>query len=175
MEDRQCCHLHLWNRKLSGPPWSSLHEETWCAHGAYSQAGTTSHLYTLAIVSAPFFCFLLFQWVIDSGATSDWNVGSSPDARGLACLRKHGIDSSHRARQVQLDVPCFLWYLIDVHLYECGLHTQMWLFVCLLPVWLAYSWVWQRDHVAATLFLSHSKHVKRYNKASVFACFFRRL
>ncbi|KAM4522035.1 low molecular weight phosphotyrosine protein phosphatase isoform 2-T2 [Odontesthes bonariensis] len=40
------------------------------------------------------------KWVIDSGATSDWNIGSSPDARGLACLRKHGIKTSHRARQV---------------------------------------------------------------------------
>ncbi|KAM9338816.1 low molecular weight phosphotyrosine protein phosphatase isoform 1-T1 [Symphorus nematophorus] len=40
------------------------------------------------------------EWVIDSGATSDWNVGSSPDARGLACLRRHGIETSHRARQV---------------------------------------------------------------------------
>ncbi|XP_075872920.1 low molecular weight phosphotyrosine protein phosphatase isoform X2 [Nelusetta ayraudi] len=45
----------------------------------------------------------LDQWVIDSGATSDWNVGSSPDARGLACLRKHGIETSHRARQVTSD------------------------------------------------------------------------
>ncbi|XP_072552835.1 low molecular weight phosphotyrosine protein phosphatase isoform X2 [Salminus brasiliensis] len=40
------------------------------------------------------------KWVIDSGATSDWNIGSSPDARGLACLRRHGIDTDHRARQV---------------------------------------------------------------------------
>ncbi|XP_069014344.1 low molecular weight phosphotyrosine protein phosphatase isoform X3 [Embiotoca jacksoni] len=40
------------------------------------------------------------KWVIDSGATSDWNIGSSPDARGLACLRNHGIETSHRARQV---------------------------------------------------------------------------
>ncbi|XP_005914593.1 low molecular weight phosphotyrosine protein phosphatase isoform X4 [Haplochromis burtoni] len=40
------------------------------------------------------------QWIIDSGATSDWNLGSLPDARGLACLRKHGIDTDHRARQV---------------------------------------------------------------------------
>ncbi|KAF7198726.1 low molecular weight phosphotyrosine protein phosphatase isoform X2 [Nothobranchius furzeri] len=40
------------------------------------------------------------KWVIDSGATSDWNTGSLPDARGLACLRKHGIETSHRARQV---------------------------------------------------------------------------
>ncbi|MBN3296065.1 PPAC phosphatase, partial [Amia calva] len=40
------------------------------------------------------------QWVIDSGAVSDWNVGCSPDARALACLRKHGIETSHKARQV---------------------------------------------------------------------------
>uniref|UniRef100_A0A1A8CSP6 Low molecular weight phosphotyrosine protein phosphatase n=1 Tax=Nothobranchius kadleci TaxID=1051664 RepID=A0A1A8CSP6_NOTKA len=40
------------------------------------------------------------KWIIDSGATSDWNTGSLPDARGLACLRKHGIETSHRARQV---------------------------------------------------------------------------
>ncbi|KAM8726091.1 low molecular weight phosphotyrosine protein phosphatase isoform X2 [Acanthopagrus latus] len=43
------------------------------------------------------------NWVIDSGATSDWNVGSLPDTRGLACLRKHGIETSHRARQVTKD------------------------------------------------------------------------
>ncbi|XP_042359339.1 low molecular weight phosphotyrosine protein phosphatase isoform X2 [Plectropomus leopardus] len=43
------------------------------------------------------------QWVIDSGATSDWNIGSLPDARGLACLRSHGIETSHRARQVTKD------------------------------------------------------------------------
>ncbi|XP_008311193.1 low molecular weight phosphotyrosine protein phosphatase isoform X2 [Cynoglossus semilaevis] len=42
-------------------------------------------------------------WVIDSGATSDWNTGSSPDARGLACLRKHNIETDHRARQVTKD------------------------------------------------------------------------
>ncbi|XP_051264868.1 low molecular weight phosphotyrosine protein phosphatase isoform X1 [Dicentrarchus labrax] len=40
------------------------------------------------------------KWVIDSGATSDWNIGSLPDARGLACLRIHGIETDHRARQV---------------------------------------------------------------------------
>uniref|UniRef100_A0A8B9HCZ4 Low molecular weight phosphotyrosine protein phosphatase n=1 Tax=Astyanax mexicanus TaxID=7994 RepID=A0A8B9HCZ4_ASTMX len=40
------------------------------------------------------------KWVIDSGATSDWNIGSLPDSRGLACLRRHGTDSDHRARQV---------------------------------------------------------------------------
>ncbi|KAM6954126.1 low molecular weight phosphotyrosine protein phosphatase isoform 2-T2 [Aplochiton taeniatus] len=43
------------------------------------------------------------KWLIDSGATSDWNTGSSPDTRGLACLRTHGIETSHRARQVTKD------------------------------------------------------------------------
>ncbi|XP_063758615.1 low molecular weight phosphotyrosine protein phosphatase isoform X2 [Eleginops maclovinus] len=43
------------------------------------------------------------KWVIDSAATSDWNTGSNPDARGLACLRKHGIETSHSARQVTKD------------------------------------------------------------------------
>ncbi|XP_033932504.1 low molecular weight phosphotyrosine protein phosphatase isoform X2 [Gymnodraco acuticeps] len=43
------------------------------------------------------------KWVIDSAATSDWNTGNSPDDRGLACLRKHGIESSHSARQVTKD------------------------------------------------------------------------
>ncbi|XP_017342315.1 low molecular weight phosphotyrosine protein phosphatase isoform X1 [Ictalurus punctatus] len=40
------------------------------------------------------------KWVIDSGATSDWNIGSTPDERSLTCLRKHGIHTDHRARQV---------------------------------------------------------------------------
>ncbi|XP_049612234.1 low molecular weight phosphotyrosine protein phosphatase isoform X3 [Syngnathus scovelli] len=43
------------------------------------------------------------KWLIDSGATSDWNAGCPPDARGLACLKAHAIDSAHRARQVTKD------------------------------------------------------------------------
>ncbi|XP_058470327.1 low molecular weight phosphotyrosine protein phosphatase isoform X2 [Solea solea] len=43
---------------------------------------------------------VVHEWVIDSGATSDWNTGSSPDARGLDCLRTHGVETNHRARQV---------------------------------------------------------------------------
>ncbi|KAM8846409.1 low molecular weight phosphotyrosine protein phosphatase isoform 1-T1 [Synchiropus picturatus] len=43
------------------------------------------------------------KWIIDSGATSDWNIGSLPDDRGLACLNNHGIETSHRARQVTKD------------------------------------------------------------------------
>ncbi|KAK2825560.1 hypothetical protein Q7C36_019487 [Tachysurus vachellii] len=40
------------------------------------------------------------KWVIDSGATSDWNIGSRPDDRCLLCLENHGIETDHRARQV---------------------------------------------------------------------------
>lgn len=54
----------------------------------------------LTLSSSCVFSVCVLQWVIDSGATSDWNIGSFPDARGLACLRRHGIDSDHRAQQV---------------------------------------------------------------------------
>ncbi|XP_061097827.1 low molecular weight phosphotyrosine protein phosphatase isoform X2 [Conger conger] len=40
------------------------------------------------------------NWLIDSGAVSDWNTGSSPDTRALACLRKQSIETDHRARKV---------------------------------------------------------------------------
>uniref|UniRef100_A0A8D0BU16 Low molecular weight phosphotyrosine protein phosphatase n=1 Tax=Salvator merianae TaxID=96440 RepID=A0A8D0BU16_SALMN len=43
------------------------------------------------------------KWMIDSGAVSDWNVGSLPDVRALSCLRNHGIETSHKARQVTKD------------------------------------------------------------------------
>ncbi|XP_069462159.1 low molecular weight phosphotyrosine protein phosphatase isoform X4 [Ambystoma mexicanum] len=43
------------------------------------------------------------QWMIDSGAVSDWNVGSSPDARALSCLRRHGLETTHKAQQVTKD------------------------------------------------------------------------
>ncbi|XP_042302462.1 low molecular weight phosphotyrosine protein phosphatase isoform X6 [Sceloporus undulatus] len=43
------------------------------------------------------------QWMIDSGAVSDWNVGRSPDARALSCLRNHDIMTAHKARQVTKD------------------------------------------------------------------------
>ncbi|XP_061560952.1 low molecular weight phosphotyrosine protein phosphatase isoform X1 [Phycodurus eques] len=43
------------------------------------------------------------KWLIDSGATSDWNIGCAPDARGLACLKDRGIETAHRARQVTND------------------------------------------------------------------------
>uniref|UniRef100_A0A2I3GMP9 Low molecular weight phosphotyrosine protein phosphatase n=1 Tax=Nomascus leucogenys TaxID=61853 RepID=A0A2I3GMP9_NOMLE len=40
------------------------------------------------------------NWVIDSGAVSDWNVGRSPDPRAVSCLRNHGIHTAHKARQI---------------------------------------------------------------------------
>ncbi|XP_008582590.1 PREDICTED: low molecular weight phosphotyrosine protein phosphatase isoform X1 [Galeopterus variegatus] len=41
-----------------------------------------------------------YEWVIDSGAVSGWNVGHSPDPRAMSCLRNHGINTAHKARQV---------------------------------------------------------------------------
>ncbi|KAM9273780.1 low molecular weight phosphotyrosine protein phosphatase isoform 1-T1 [Cariama cristata] len=43
------------------------------------------------------------KWMTDSAAVSDWNVGRSPDARALKCLRNHGIETAHKARQVTKD------------------------------------------------------------------------
>ncbi|XP_043929536.1 low molecular weight phosphotyrosine protein phosphatase isoform X2 [Protopterus annectens] len=43
------------------------------------------------------------QWVIDSAAVSDWNVGRFADARAQSCLRKHDIETAHKARQVTND------------------------------------------------------------------------
>ncbi|XP_036604232.1 low molecular weight phosphotyrosine protein phosphatase isoform X1 [Trichosurus vulpecula] len=40
------------------------------------------------------------KWITDSGAVSDWNVGRSPDARAINCLRNHGINTTHKARQI---------------------------------------------------------------------------
>ncbi|NXT82737.1 PPAC phosphatase, partial [Zapornia atra] len=55
------------------------------------------------------------KWMTDSAAVSDWNVGRSPDARALSCLRNHGIETAHKARQVEekekfMGKPNFLFY-----------------------------------------------------------------
>ena len=39
------------------------------------------------------------NWVIDSGAVSDWNAGGSPDPRAVSRLRNHGVIAAHEARQ----------------------------------------------------------------------------
>ncbi|KAG8445585.1 hypothetical protein GDO86_010382 [Hymenochirus boettgeri] len=43
------------------------------------------------------------QWSIDSAATSDWNVGCSPDSRALKCLKTHSTETPHKARQITKD------------------------------------------------------------------------
>ncbi|XP_078255310.1 low molecular weight phosphotyrosine protein phosphatase isoform X1 [Rhinoraja longicauda] len=40
------------------------------------------------------------KWMIDSAGVIDINVGNSPDSRALSCLRQHGIETTHKARQV---------------------------------------------------------------------------
>ncbi|KAM8952703.1 low molecular weight phosphotyrosine protein phosphatase isoform 2-T2 [Pelodytes ibericus] len=46
---------------------------------------------------------ILNHWTIDSAATSDWNVGCSPDSRALNCLKTHGSETTHKARQITRD------------------------------------------------------------------------
>ncbi|XP_035534779.1 low molecular weight phosphotyrosine protein phosphatase isoform X1 [Morone saxatilis] len=40
------------------------------------------------------------KWRIDSAATSTYEIGSSPDHRGQACMKRHDVPMSHVARQV---------------------------------------------------------------------------
>ncbi|XP_042539435.1 low molecular weight phosphotyrosine protein phosphatase-like [Dipodomys spectabilis] len=40
------------------------------------------------------------NWVIDSDAISDWNVGCALDPRAMSCLKNHDISTAHKARQV---------------------------------------------------------------------------
>lgn len=40
------------------------------------------------------------KWVIDSAATSTWEIGNSPDKRGQKLMREKGISMSHVARQI---------------------------------------------------------------------------
>ncbi len=107
VENRQCRHIHLWDRKPPGSPWPGLHEATRRVYEARGSAGTVGSW--LALEARTVFSVYVLQWVIDSGATSDWNTGSAPDARGLACLRKHGIETDHRAQQVlqMWDFVCY--------------------------------------------------------------------
>ncbi|XP_041662020.1 low molecular weight phosphotyrosine protein phosphatase isoform X1 [Cheilinus undulatus] len=43
------------------------------------------------------------KWRIDSAATSTYEIGSSPDPRGQACMKKHDVPMMHVARQVTRD------------------------------------------------------------------------
>lgn len=47
--------------------------------------------------------FLNLQWLVDSAAIADYNIGSQPDKRALKTLEKHGIIGySHKARIVNI-------------------------------------------------------------------------
>ncbi|XP_053681916.1 low molecular weight phosphotyrosine protein phosphatase 1 isoform X2 [Sabethes cyaneus] len=43
------------------------------------------------------------DWVVDSAAIADWNVGYPPEDRCLAILRENGLDSNHIGRQIGKD------------------------------------------------------------------------
>ena len=43
------------------------------------------------------------RWKTDSAATSDWNVGRSPDERGRDLMRRKKIEMKHKARQITVD------------------------------------------------------------------------
>ncbi|XP_008401610.1 low molecular weight phosphotyrosine protein phosphatase isoform X1 [Poecilia reticulata] len=43
------------------------------------------------------------KWRIDSAATSTYEIGNTPDHRGQACMKRHGVPMSHVARQVTKD------------------------------------------------------------------------
>jgi protein-tyrosine phosphatase len=40
------------------------------------------------------------DWTVDSAGTGAWHVGERPDRRTLAELKRHGIATAHRGRQV---------------------------------------------------------------------------
>uniref|UniRef100_A0A3P9HE96 Low molecular weight phosphotyrosine protein phosphatase n=1 Tax=Oryzias latipes TaxID=8090 RepID=A0A3P9HE96_ORYLA len=43
------------------------------------------------------------QWLIDSAATSTYEIGNPPDHRGQACMKRHNVPMRHVARQVTKD------------------------------------------------------------------------
>ncbi|GCB70152.1 low molecular weight phosphotyrosine protein phosphatase isoform X1 [Scyliorhinus torazame] len=43
---------------------------------------------------------IINKWMIDSAGVIDFNVGNSPDSRALNCIRQHGTETTHKARQV---------------------------------------------------------------------------
>ncbi|XP_069462156.1 low molecular weight phosphotyrosine protein phosphatase isoform X1 [Ambystoma mexicanum] len=63
------------------------------------------------------------QWRIDSAATSTYEIGSPPDYRGEACMKRHGISMNHIARQVTKDD--FLSYDYMLCMDESNLRERM--------------------------------------------------
>ncbi|KAG7508974.1 low molecular weight phosphotyrosine protein phosphatase isoform X1 [Solea senegalensis] len=43
---------------------------------------------------------VVHEWIIDSAATSTYELGNPPDYRGQACMEKHNVPMRHIARQV---------------------------------------------------------------------------
>ncbi|XP_034383275.1 low molecular weight phosphotyrosine protein phosphatase isoform X1 [Cyclopterus lumpus] len=43
------------------------------------------------------------KWMIDSAATSNYEIGNPPDHRGQACMKSHGVPMQHEARKVTND------------------------------------------------------------------------
>ena len=41
-------------------------------------------------------------WAVDSAGTGDWHVGDPPDHRTITELKRHGLITSHRGRQVEV-------------------------------------------------------------------------
>lgn len=41
------------------------------------------------------------RWSVDSAGTGAWHVGEAPNQRALAVLRRRGVATRHRARQVE--------------------------------------------------------------------------
>lgn len=43
------------------------------------------------------------DWEVDSAALGSWHIGSRPDRRATKILKNHGIEYSHRVRQITRD------------------------------------------------------------------------
>ncbi|RKP26976.1 phosphotyrosine protein phosphatase I superfamily [Syncephalis pseudoplumigaleata] len=43
------------------------------------------------------------RFTVDSAGTSGWHIGELPDARSVACCRRHNVPVDHKARQVTVD------------------------------------------------------------------------
>ncbi|KAG7508975.1 Low molecular weight phosphotyrosine phosphatase [Solea senegalensis] len=46
---------------------------------------------------------VVHEWIIDSAATSTYELGNPPDYRGQACMEKHNVPMRHIARQWVID------------------------------------------------------------------------
>lgn len=77
-------------------------------------------------------CSYCLQWLIDSGAVSDWNVGRCPDPRALNCLRNHEIETAHKARQVERNVSVCVCVYLGACVFRKHGHTCMAQLFCVL-------------------------------------------